>query len=999
MAQLEQQARAQIDSLLKAAGWHVCDPKDANIAGHRGVAIREFPLKAGHGFADYLLYIDGRAAGVIEAKKQGVTLSGVEIQSDKYTQGLPDGLPAWRHPLPFAYQSTGTETRFTNGLDPEPRARNVFAFHRPETLAEWLETTPFANEGSPLPPGEGQGEGISMAAEDRATYTARPSTFLTRLQHMPPLIEEGLWSAQVRAIKNLEDSLKVNRPRALIQMATGSGKTFTAISFIYRLIKFAGARRVLFLVDRGNLGDQTLKEFQQYASPYNNFKFSEEYIVQRLQGNSIDWPARVCISTIQRMYSMLKGKELPEDLEEVSPAFLPPLQGEGWGGDGVSLFKRPEPIEYNPSIPIETFDIIVTDECHRSIYNLWAQVLEYFDAYLIGLTATPSKQTFGFFHQNLVMEYNHEMAVADGVNVNYDVYRIRTQITEAGSKVEAGYSVQIQERDTRKKRWEQLDDDFDYDPNQLDRDVVAPDQIRKIIQTYRDKLFTEIFPGRDWVPKTLIFAKDDAHAENIVEIVREEFGKGNEFAQKITYRTTGAKPKDLINEFRTSPMPRIAVTVDMIATGTDIKAVEVVMFMRAVKSRAFFEQMKGRGVRVIKPDDLQSVTPDAKAKDHFVIVDAVGVCEQDKTDSRPMEKKPTVSFEKLMQAVAFGNTEDDVLTSLAGRLARLEHRISADDDKKIRQLSGGLGLKDLAHRIVQSLDPDAISSLAGEDTTQPPLPPGEGASFPPPQGEGQGGGGLPAAANARIDAVKPLHDPQLRELLAEIKKKNEITIDIISADEVLEAGFSQDALDRAKGMVQSFEQFIKDHKDEITALQVLYSKPYKHRLTFEAVKELADAIEKPPYLWNESQLWNAYAALEKSKVKGASGRRILTDLVSLVRFAIHQDNELIPFPERVNANFKAWLATQQSLPLPPEEGTTQPPLPQGEGRGEGSRFTPEQLKWLEMIRDHIAANLGIEPDDFEYAPFAQEGGLGKVHQLFGERLTPIIDDLNKALVA
>jgi type I restriction enzyme R subunit len=514
--------------------------------------------------------------------------------------------------------------------------------------------------------------------------------------------------------------------------------------------------------------------------------------------------------------------------------------------------------------------------------------------------------------------------------------------------------------------------------------VVAPDQIRKIIQTYRDNLFTEIFPGRDWVPKTLIFAKDDAHAENIVEIVRDEFGKGNEFAQKITYRSTGARPKDLINEFRTSPMPRIAVTVDMIATGTDIKAVEVVMFMRAVKSRAFFEQMKGRGVRVIKPDDLQSVTPDAKAKDHFVIVDAVGVCEQDKTDSRPMEQKPTVSFQKLMQAVAFGNTEDDVLTSLAGRLARMEHRISADDDKKIRQASGGYSLKDLAHRIVQALDPDALLELAA------------GAGEDRHSGESRN----PEALRTQLiqDAVRPLHDPKLRELLVEVKKKNELVIDHVSADEVLESGFSQDALDRAKGMVQSFEQFITEHKDEITALQVLYSKPYKQRLTFEAVKELADAIEKPPYLWNESQLWNAYAALEQSKVKGASGRRILTDLVSLVRFAIHQDNELIPFPERVNANFKAWLATQtrhpETSPRHPGEGQTRHP---GEGRGPG--FTAEQIKWLEMIRDHIAANLGIEPDDFEYAPFAQEGGLGKVHQLFGERLTPIIDDLNSVLVA
>ncbi|MBU1263797.1 MAG: DEAD/DEAH box helicase family protein [Gammaproteobacteria bacterium] len=922
--QPERQVRGKIDVLLEAAGWHVCDAAAANIHAARGVAIREFPLP-GYGFADYLLYVDGKAAGVIEAKKEGVTLTGVETQSDKYTKGLPAGLPRWSNPLPFAYQTTGVETRFTNGLDPVPRSRPVFAFHQPKLLAEWLNYAPAAQSG-----------------EGAAAETA--ATFLAKLQAMPPLKEEGLWPAQITAIHNLEKSLKENRPRALIQMATGSGKTFTSISFIYRLIKFAGARRILFLVDRGNLADQTLKEFQQYVSPYNNFKFSEEYIVQRLQGNQIDTTARVCICTIQRMYSMLKGRDLPPDLEEESVDTL------------GKLFKEPEPIEYNPSIPIETFDIIVTDEAHRSIYNLWAQVLEYFDAYLVGLTATPGKQTFGFFHQNLVMEYNHEMAVADGVNVNYDVYRIKTAITEGGSKVEAGYYVEKQERDTRKTRWEELDDDFAYDPNQLDRDVVTPDQIRTIVRTFRDKLFSEIFPGRTEVPKTLIFAKDDNHAENIVEILREEFGKGNEFAQKITYRTTGATPKELISAFRNSYHPRIAVTVDMIATGTDIKPVEIVFFMRAVKSRGFFEQMKGRGVRVINPDDLKAVTPDAKAKDHFVIIDAVGVCEQDKTDARPMEKKPSVSFERLLQAVAFGNTEDDVITSIAGRLARMEHRISAEDDAKIRVASGGLGLKDLAHQLVESLSPDQ---------TIPPFEKGGQGGFAPDQ-------------QARVTAAKPLCDPALRQLILDIKAKNEITIDHVSQDQVIEAGFSQAARDRAKGLVQSFEQFIADHKNEITALQILYAKPYKQRLTFEAVKELADAIEKPPYLWNESQLWQAYAALEASKVKGASGRRILTDLVSLVRFAIHQDNELVPFPERVNANFTAWLAGQESA---------------------GRQFTADQRRWLEMIRDHIAANLGIEPDDFEYAPFAQEGGLGKVYQLFGEELNTIIEQLNESLAA
>ena len=903
------------------------------------MAVREFSLKPSHGEADYLLYVDGQAAGVIEAKKEGATLSGVEIQSAKYTNGLPDGLPCWHNPLPFAYESTGTETHFTNGLDPEPRARPVFAFHRPETLADWLESS------------------LPKAADASIPYHRDTGTFLERLRHMPEL-QDKLWPPKPQAIANLEQSLRENRPRALVQMATGSGKTLLAIVLAYRLLKFAGARRILFLVDRGNLAEQTLKEFQQYTSPYNNYKFSEEYIVQRLSGNTLDTTARVCICTIQRMYSILKGRELPEDLEEES------LDQVG------RLFKKPEPIEYNPKVPIESFDIVITDECHRSIYNLWAQVLEYFDAYLIGLTATPSKQTFGFFRQNLVMEYNHEMAVADGVNVNYDVYRIRTKISAGGSKVEAGYSVQIQERDTRKKRWEELDDDFTYNPDQLDRDVVAPDQIRTVIRTFRDKLATEIFPHRTEVPKTLIFAKDDNHAENIVQIVREEFGKGNDFAQKITYKTTGETPQNLIKSFRNSYHPRIAVTVDMIATGTDIKPVEIVMFMRAVKSRSFFEQMKGRGVRVMNSDDLKSVTPDAIAKDHFVVVDAVGVCERDMTDSRPMEQKPTVSFEKLLQAVAFGNTEEDVLTSLAGRLARMEHRLSVEDDKRIRALSGGLGVVDLAHRIVESLDPDRL----------------------PPFGKGGQGGISDAARNARVEAVKPLCDPKLREAINEIKKNNEIVIDTISADEVLEFGFSQEALDRARGMVQSFEQFIQDNKDEITALQILYSRPYKKRLSFEAVKELAEAIQKPPRLWNETQLWQAYAALERSKVRGASGKRILTDLVSLVRFAMHQENELVPFPERVNTNFKAWLAQQNKLPSPSGRGAG------GEG-AKPTRFTPEQLHWLEMIRDHIAANLGIEPADFEYAPFSQHGGLGKVHQLFGDKLNTIIEELNEALAA
>ncbi|MDO9041410.1 MAG: type I restriction-modification enzyme R subunit C-terminal domain-containing protein [Desulfocapsaceae bacterium] len=926
-------ARERIDQLLTQAGWFVQDVKDTNIYAGKGVAIREFPLKQGHGFADYLLYVDGRAAGVIEAKKTGTTLTGVETQSDKYAKGLPDGLPAWTRPLPFCYQSTGDETRFTNNLDPEPRSRQVFAFHKPDYILKEAERI------------------ASQTAEVSPEYLSLHSTLRGRLRHMPELIEEGFWPAQIQAVRNLEKSLAKDCPRSLIQMATGSGKTFTAISIIYRLIKFAGAKRVLFLVDRGNLGKQTLKEFQQYVSPYNNYKFSEEFIVQRLTSNTIDTTARVCISTIQRLYSMLRGQDLPEEAEDQSPQ----------GMD--CLFKEIPPLEYNPNIDISTFDFIITDECHRSIYNLWRQVLEYFDAFLVGLTATPSKQTFGFFNRNLVMEYDHERAVADGVNVNYDVYRIKTKITETGSKVESGYYIDKRDRETRTTRWEKLEEDFEYDPGTLDRNVVAPDQIRKIIQTFRDKVLTEIFPGRQYVPKTLIFAKDDSHAEDIVKCIREEFGKGNDFAQKITYRTTGKKPEELIAEFRNSFNPRIAVTVDMIATGTDIKPLEIVMFMRAVKSRSFFEQMKGRGVRIINSNDLQSVTPDAKFKDHFIIVDCVGVCEMDKTDSRPMERKPTVSLEKLLQAVSLGNTDPDVISSLAARMARIGRQISRVDDQKVTELSRGKTLEQLTTDLVIALKPDNRIERAKQDA---------GCTEPSEEQITQAG------VKLIVEATRPLHNPQLRNFLVEVKKKNEQIIDNISEDQLISAEFSVEALEKVKSMVQSFEQFLADNRDEITALQILYSRPYKSRLRFEDIKELAGMIEKPPHHFRVDNLWDAYATLEKAKVKGANGPHILTDLVSLVRFAMHQENELVPFPEKIEVNFKAWLAQQESA---------------------GKKFSEEQRQWLVMIRDHIAANLGIETDDFDYAPFAQEGGLGKVHQLFGEELNIIIEQLNEALAA
>jgi len=914
----EEKARITIDKLLELAGWKVQDYKELNLSASTGVAVREFPLK--NGTADYLLFVEKKAVGVIEAKPEGTTLSGVAEQTGAYITGIPENLITIEEPLPFAYESTGIETFFRDTRDPEPRSRRVFAFHKPETLAEWL---------------------------------MQKETLRQRLRNLPPLITEGLRDCQIEAIKNLESSLSEDKPRALVQMATGSGKTFMAVNLCYRLIKFANAKRVLFLVDRNNLGRQTKREFQQFITPNDRRKFTELYNIQHLNSNVIDPVSRVCITTIQRLYSMLKGEtEFDEMLEEQSVFEMYP--------DG----EQPKEITYNPNIPIETFDFIITDECHRSIYNLWRQVLEYFDAYIIGLTATPSKQTLGFFNQNLVSEYSYEKAVADGVNVPYEVYRIKTEITEKGSKVEAGYYIDKRDKLTRKVRWEQLDEDIEYSPNQLDRDVVAPDQIRTVIRTFKEKLFTEIFPGREEVPKTLIYAKDDSHAEDIVHIVREEFGRGNDFCKKITYKTTGEKPEDLIQSFRNSYNPRIAVTVDMISTGTDIKPIECIIFMRDVKSRIYFEQMKGRGTRTLSPTELNAVTPDAKHKTHFIIVDAVGVCESDKTDLRPLERKPGIAFDKLLVSIALGNRDTDSITSLAGRLTKLDREIEDKDRMEIEKEADGKSLKTIINKLLDATDPDKAIEKAKEifqieDPTEEQIN---------------------AAKKKLIDeACEPFDKPELRNLLIEIKKRNEQIIDTISRDGIIFAGFDEQAKEMARGIIDTFKKFIEDNKNELTALQMIYNQPYGRRhITYQEIKQLAEAIKKPPYNLTPDLLWQAYEQLERSKVKNAGPQRLLTDIISLLRFALGKENKLVPFAEIVNERFEKWIKQQEQ---------------------QSKKFTPEQMNWLTKIKDHIASSLAIEKDDFELSPFIEKGGLIKAYKLFGNELDKILEELNEVLVA
>jgi type I restriction enzyme R subunit len=931
MSTPEQRAREQIDRLLVQSGWAVQDKKALDPSAALGVAVREYDTDVGP--ADYILFVDRVPVGVVEAKKpeEGEKFTMHEDQAEGYATAKL----RWtigQSTLPFCYLSTGEVTTHWDLRDPKPRAREVFSFHRPETLQEWLK-------------------------ED---------SLRTRLTRFPPLDPTGLRECQVNAITHLEESLSRNKPRALVQMATGSGKTFTAITSVYRLLKPpVRMRRILFLVDTRNLGEQAEQEFQGYTPNDDRRKFTELYTVQRLTSSFIDAGAQVCISTIQRMYSILQGEELAEGADEASAAEVArAVAGAGSVRAHHDAPSAPAPVAYNATYPPEFFDLIIVDECHRSIYNLWRQVLEYFDAFLVGLTATPDARTYAFFHQNVVSEYSHEQAVADGVNVGYDEYLIETRITQQGATIQAQQQIDKRDRLTRAKRWEQADEDITYTGNQLDRDVVNPSQIRTVIRAFKHAVETEIFPGRTEVPKTLIFAKNDSHADDIIRIVREEYGEGNDFCKKITYNTK-EDPKGLLARFRNDYNPRIAVTVDMIATGTDVRPLEILLFMRDVKSRNYFEQMKGRGTRILDAHSLRKVSPSATTnKTHFVLVDAVGVTKSCKTDSRPLERLPGVSLKDLMMRVVMGQRDADTLTSLANRLTRMEKQLAPKEKEEFQQKAGGRSIQRVVRDLLDAHDPDVVAAHPGSD--------------------------LPKAATAVFD------NAAFREYVDNVRKQYEQVIDTHNLDEVTYAGGSEQAREKAQAVLGTFRRFLEEKRDTLTALRIYYSQPYRRReLTFRMVQEVVEALRTPPYNLSLEMVWNAYERLSvvSSQLSGATdnqqlttgnqGRKSsnlvqLTDLVSLVRYELGVDPELRPYADTVRKNFQEWVFRKQAGNV---------------------KFSEEQMAWLRQLRDFIAQSVHLDRDDLELGTLGQQGGLARMHQLFGADMDGIIDELNEMLAA
>lgn len=909
----EQEARVVIDEKLEMSGWIVQNVNQLNLGAALGVAVREFPTSTGP--VDYALFIDGELVGVIEAKKRSVgeNITVVEEQSARYATSSFKWINS-DYTIRFAYEATDKLIKFTDYKDIKYRSRVVFSFHRPEHLKSLLQAS---------------------------------DTIRNNMKHFPILDTTGFRECQINAINNMDISFADNRPRALVQMATGAGKTFTAITEAYRLLKYGKMNRILFLVDTKSLGEQAEREFLAYTPNDDTRSFSQLYGVRRLKNSYIPNDVQICISTIQRMYSILKEEDIDESTEE-----------ESFNEYVTADSKAPKEVVYNEKYPPEFFDCIIIDECHRSIYNVWQQVLTYFDTFLVGLTATPDKRTFAFFNENVVSEYRREQAIIDGVNVGEDIFLIETEVSQKGGHI-LKRVIEYRDRLSREKRWEQMDEDLDYDKNKLDKDVVNPSQIRTVIKTFKENLFTSLFPRRKEVPKTLIFAKTDSHADDIINIVREEFGEGNEFCKKITYSAENAE--STLSSFRNDYYPRIAVTVDMIATGTDVKPLECLIFLRDVRSKNYFEQMVGRGTRTIGVDDLQKVTPSAtENKDHFVIVDAAGVTKSKKSETRSLERKPTVSMKELMMNVALGDKSEDTLTSLANRITRLDKQMTEKEHKEFKK-NIGLPARDIANNLLNAFDEDVIAEKAKSLIM----------SGVPTQKD------MEKAKKELLDeATKPFYNPDNRDFIENIRRSHDQVIDTVNLDSVVFAGFDSQKEENADKVITSFKEFIEENKDEIIALRIIYNESYKDRpMMIEQLKALYEILKKKNITID--RLWDCYYIKFTDKVKRGTVTQ-LTDLISIIRFEIGAMDELTSFADRVNANFKEWTFRKNAG---------------------YSQFTEEQMEWLRLIKDHIISSLSILDEDLDYTPFDHKGGLLGFYEAFGDNYKNILNEMNVELVA
>ncbi|MEU5953606.1 DEAD/DEAH box helicase family protein [Streptomyces sp. NPDC047525] len=952
-----------VEAALAASGWRVYGPGDREL----GVAHEAVRSPVSPSLVLFTLYVHRRLCGIVAAgPAQGDEQDLLDTAAEQAARVAGRHAErAWRgaQPLPFQYATNGATWRFRNALDAEhldgtpaadspqggARSRRVFAPHQPATVERWMREA----ERKPTTP-----------------------TFRARLRKLPTtrLDHKRLRSAQYKSIKLLEKSLARDDQRSLIQMATGAGKTYTVVQSSYRLLRHAEARRVLFLVDRNNLGKQAYNEYRDFVPLGAKTPLHEQMPLRLFSKGAVADSDKIVISTIQRLWCKLSGIPVPAEDDESFES----ERADRLAGSVAS-------VGYCPDLPPDFFDVIVVDECHRSIYGRWRPVLEYFDAHVVGLTATPIQQTFAFFDNNLVSQYPYEQAVADGVNVDYDIYKIGTQITQQGSVIPAlstevhpdGTVQQVNSviakvhKLTRAEHWQSMDEDDPYARTEVNHRVRSKDQIRLVVETFRDKLFTEIFPpivdqetgevqSRKIVPKTLFFAQNDLHADAIVEAVRTAFGgAGDGFCRKIT--SQASRPDKALSDFRNKRGLRIAVTVDMIATGTDIPALECLVFMRDIQTWSYFEQMKGRGARTIKDPDLVKVTADAVHKDRFVIVDAVGVTEHPKTDARPLvrdDAQPVPSLERLLRACEKGELlhPDDIAT-LAGRLSRLGCRLDEEGRAAIEE---HLKTDQTYEGLVRSL-------VRAADTEQPTVVRAESPA---------------TDEDAEVtDAVGLLTaSEELRAALLKAAQDSWLLIDHLSQDQLLEARGLLDE-EEARRVVDDWRAYMAEHADEMLPLRIAFQERRPPREVLHELKVLIGKVRATRREWTEARLWKAYVDLEIAR-DAARRNAGLVEFLSVVRYELGLDGkEFRPYRSTVERRLEAWLARQETA---------------------GVDFDDRQQTWLRQVVNVVAANATLTVPSLDEGRRAEAGGYGDFVDAFKDtRWQPgeLVNELDRELGA
>lgn len=854
----EEKARVIIDRMFEEAGWKVVD-RDKYAPNMTAVAIKE-GLMVGNREADYLLFLNGKAVGVLEAKRIETDINSdiVQEQARLYTRSCPKWCQAWfpNIPLPLAYVANSRDLMFYDTRKSNSEFEYCKKIHTPKEVKKLL------------------------SLED--DYVG-----------LPTLSPKGLRACQYEAITQLEQSFRNGENRALMVLATGAGKTYTACLAAYRMLAFTPMKRILFLVDRNNLGKQAETEFGTFRLTENGDPFNTIFTVNRLKSSSVLTDSNVVISTIQRLFSLLKGDEITDNDE-----------------DDEEIEDKEIMLPENPNLLSDFFDMIIIDECHRSIYGNWQKVLNYFSkAKLIGLTATPIPETKAFFNGNIIVNYTLEKSIVDGVNVDCRVYRIKTQATENGGAILEGDKVKRETCYTGQVQTINNQETKNYTREELNRSIINPAQIKLILETYRDAVYTELFtdpqrePNMDYLPKTLIFALNENHATNIVQIAKEVFGHNdNCFVQKITY--SAGDSNELIRQFRNDKDFRITVTCTLVATGTDIKPLEVVMFMRDVASEPLYIQMKGRGVRTIGDEQLRNVTPNAYSKDCFFLVDAVGVTEHEKSITSPSDSATTklISLKELLEKITHGNVSDDYLRLLASRLSRISHKCEEKDREKFISLAH-ISMMDIASNIFDALEQGSLPEYVNVNESN-------------------------TIRKALVHNIA--NEPDAREFLL-ILNAGFIETLMPGEDMLISKGFSQE---EAQATTSAFEAYCEEHKDEIEALRIIYNNQGEP-LTYAILKDLENKLKFANSKFNTSLLWNSYAIINPPMVKHSSTKEekeALTNIIQLVRYAFHQIGRLESLYPSANQRFNLWC------------GQNQRPL------------TEEQIGVMQQVFSYIASN-------------------------------------------